>query len=266
MWRLIAAPFEAILKSRTILLRTTLSEIRNIYAGSMLGVGWVFIGQFMMLGIYGITYVVIFQVRPADMSVYEYILYVFCGLTSFLAFAGGLSNGASSLVSNRAVLLNTVFPAELIPLRSVLVAAATMPAGFVILLLADLLLSTPSFMSLLVIVVMVLQIMFVAGIVWLLSLAALVVRDIQHFIQYAVMMLAVITPIAYTPTMVPGSLQVLIYVNPLSYFVISMQYLMILNRLPEFSILAPMVVLSIGVFVLGFTVVRRAKGAFYDYA
>lgn len=79
------------------------------------------------------------------------------------------------------------------------------------------------------------------GIVWLLSLAALVVRDIQHFIQYAVMMLAVITPIAYTPTMVPGSLQVLIYVNPLSYFVISMQYLMILNRLPDFSILAPMV-------------------------
>lgn len=262
----LGAPFYAVYRHRTILMRTTINEVRNLFAGSLIGLGWVVLGQILMLCIYAITYVIIFRIRPADMTVFEYILYVFCGLTSFLPFAGSLTSGASCLVSNRAVLLNTVFPAELIPLRSVLVSSITMPVGFCILFLADMALSVPSLYTLLVIPVMILQIMFVTGFVWLLSLAALVVRDIQHLIQYAVMMLAVITPIAYTPTMVPGILQAFIYINPLSYFVISMQYLMILNKLPDLLILLPMVVLSIGMFILGFTIVRRAKGAFYDYA
>lgn len=260
------APFRMLRRHRHILIRTSIAEIRNIYAGSILGAAWVLIGQLTVLGIYSLTFVVIYRIKPADMTVYEYILYVFCGLTSFLPFAGSLSAGALSLVSNRAVLLNTVFPAELIPLRSVLVASIAMPVGAVILAVADIVWSEASWTTLLVPVVMVLQLMFTAGLVWLLSLAALVVRDIQHFIQYAVMMLAVITPIAYTPDMVPASLKALIYVNPLSYFVVSFQYLIILNRLPEPQILLPMLALSIGVFVLGFAAVRRAKGAFYDYA
>jgi lipopolysaccharide transport system permease protein len=226
----------------------------------------VVIGQLCVLAIYATTYVAIFRIRPGDMTVYEYILYVFCGLTSFLPFSNSLSAGTLSLVSNRAMLLNTVFRAELIPLRSVLVASVTMPAGAIILAIADAVLSTPSWTTLLVPAVMVLQLMFAAGLVWILALAALVIRDIQHVIQYAVMMLAVITPIAYTPAMVPNALKALIYLNPLSYFVISFQYLIILNRLPEPQILVPMVVLSTGMFVLGYSAIRRAKAAFYDYA
>jgi len=260
------APFAAIRRHRRIVASTTIHEIRTQYAGSVLGAAWVVIGQLCVLAVYAMTYVVIFKIQPADMTVYEYILYVFCGLTSFLPFSNSLSAGALSLVSNRAVLLNTVFPAELIPLRTVLVASVTMPAGAIILAIADGLLSHPSWTTLLVPLVMILQLMFAAGLVWILSLAALVVRDIQHMIQYAVMMLAVITPIAYTPPMVPDALKALIYVNPLSYFVISFQYLVILNRLPEPQILIPMLVMSFVIFVLGYNTVRRAKGAFYDYA
>ena len=266
MWRVLLLPFEAIWRHRAILINTSINEIRNQFAGSVLGSVWIVIGQFCVLIIYATTYVAIFKVRPADMSVYEYILYVFCGLTSFVPFSTALSAGTLSLVSNRAVLLNTVFPAELIPLRTVLVASVSMPAGLVILALADGLLSQMSWTTLLVPIVMILQVMFVAGLVWVLSLAALVVRDIQHIIQYSVMMLMVITPIAYTPPMVPKVLKALIYLNPLSYFVISFQYLIILNQLPELPIVLPMLVLSVGMFVLGYTTVRRAKGAFYDYA
>jgi len=266
MWRVLLLPFEAIWRHRAILINTSINEIRNQFAGSVLGSVWIVIGQFCVLVIYATMYVAIFRVRPADMSVYEYILYVFCGLTSFVPFSTALSAGTLSLVSNRAVLLNTVFPAELIPLRTVLVASASMPAGLVILALADALLSQMSWTTLLVPIVMILQVMFIAGLVWVLSLAALVVRDIQHIIQYAVMMLVVITPIAYTPSMVPEALKVVIYINPLSYFVISFQYLIILDRLPELPIVVPMLVLSVGMFVLGYTTVRRAKGAFYDYA
>lgn len=263
---IMAAPFKAIWQHRLLIGQTSLGEIRNQYAGSVLGTVWVLLGQILMLCIYAVTYVVIFRIRPADMSVYGYILYVFCGLTSFLPFSGSLTAGTLSLVSNRSVLLNTVFPAELIPFRSVLVASIGMPVGIVILFVSDLSIGSLSAYNLLIPFVMILQIMFVTGLVWILSLVALLFRDIQHLIYYGIMMLMVITPIAYTPSMIPDGLKLIIYFNPLSYFVISFQYLIILDQLPTLDILFAMISISIVSFVGGYFVVRRAKGAFYDYA
>lgn len=263
---IVLGPFRAIWQHRVLIGQTSIGEIRNQYAGSLLGTVWVLLGQILMLGIYAVTYVVIFRIRPTDMSVYEYILYVFCGLTSFLPFSGSLTAGTLSLVSNRSVLLNTVFPAELIPFRSVLVASIGMPVGVLILFFSDLSIGSFSAYNFLIPFVMILQIMFVTGLVWILSLAALLFRDIQHLIYYGIMMLMVITPIAYTPSMIPDGLKLIIYFNPLSYFVISFQYLIILNRLPTFDILFAMILISTVSFVGGYFVVRRAKGAFYDYA
>ena len=260
------APFHAIWRHRIILWRTSLAEIRNLYAGSFLGTAWAVVGQLLMLGIYALTYVVILRIRPSDITTYEYILYVFCGLTSFMPFSGALTGGTLSLVSNRNVLLNTVFPAELIPLRSVIVASIGMPVGVIILIISDAVLGSLTWTTLLIPLVMILQLMFVTGLVWVLSLLALVFRDIQHIIYYGIMMLMVITPIAYTPSMIPPGLGILIYMNPLSYFVICFQYLIVLNMIPPLALVAAMVFLSISVFVLGYAVCRRAKASFYDYA
>ena len=141
-----------------------------------------------------------------------------------------------------------------------------MPVGVLIIGVADIFLSQPSWTILLVPFVMVLQIMFVTGLVWILSLTALIMRDIQQILQYVVMMLAFVTPIAYTPAIVPRAVEAIVYFNPLSYFVITFQYLIILNRLPEPQILIPMIVSSFVMFGLGYSMVRRAKGVFHDYA
>lgn len=260
------APFIAIYRKRQIVWRTTIVEVRNMYAGSMLGLTWVVLGQLMMLSIYSFTFIFIYNIKPSDMTVVEYAMYVFCGLISFLPFAGSLTGGSLSFVSNRTVLLNTIFPAELIPHRAVLVASVGMPVGVLIIGVADVFLSEPSWTILLVPFVMVLQIMFVTGLVWILSLTALIVRDIQQILQYVVMMLAFVTPIAYTPAIVPKAVEAIVYFNPLSYFVITFQYLIILNRLPEPQILVPMVVSSFIMFGLGYSLVKRAKGVFHDYA
>src|SRR5262245_31507893 len=73
-------PFEFTARHRTILYTTTLVEIRATYAGSVFGAIWLMLGPLLMLGVYAMTYAVIFRVRPADMTVTEYVLYVFCGI------------------------------------------------------------------------------------------------------------------------------------------------------------------------------------------
>lgn len=266
MMKSLFAPVAAISRYRGILLRTTLTEIRSTFAGSMLGIFWVFMGPMLLLTIYALVFAVIFRVRPVDMSVAEYVLYVFSGLVPFLAFANALTIGALSLSSNKALLLNTVFPAELIPLRSVLVASVGLPAGTAILLVGDAAFSTLSWTWLLLPVVLVFQIIFVTGVCWMLSLLALLVRDIQHILMYVTMLLLVVTPIAYTPDMIPAKLLLLMYGNPLFYFVTCYQSLVILNAIPPPPIVVITVGLSLGTFCLGYNVCHRAKQVFYDFA
>jgi lipopolysaccharide transport system permease protein len=200
------------------------------------------------------------------MSVAEYVLYVCSGLVAFITFGAALPAGASSLASNRHVLLNTVFPAELIPVRSVLVASATLPAGLIVLLVADIVLGHAGWTWLLTPLVALLQTMFVIGIAWILALAVLLVRDIQQIIGYVVMLLLVVTPIAYTPDMVPSQLRWLTVLNPLAYYVSSYQYLIVLDRTPPISIMLGMLLLSASSIAAGFAITRAARNSFYDLA
>ena len=262
----VADPFRIIARYREILWRTTMVEVRGAYAGSALGMIWVALGPVLLLSLYALVFAVIFRVRPVAMTVSEYVLYVFCGLVPFIAFSTSLTAGALSLSSNRQILLNTVFPAELIPLRSVVVASVTLPVGLLILAAGDVVFSSMSIVWLLVPVVMLLQIMFMTGVCWVLSLVTLVVRDIQQILVYVTLLLMIITPIAYTPDMIPSNLKLLMYGNPLFYFVTSFQSLIILNELPPTDIAVIGLGLSLGSFLTGFAVCRRAKQVFYDFA
>ena len=260
------APFKLVVRYRVILGRTTWSELRSTYAGSILGMAWFFVGPIFLLTVYALIYAVVFRVRPLNMTVVEYVLYVFCGLVPFIAFATAMSQGALSLSANKQVLLNTVFPAELVPLRSVLVASASLPSGLLILLIGDYLFSELTLSFLLVPVVVVFQIMFLVGLSWLLSLLTLLVRDIQQILTYITMLLLVVTPIAYTPDMIPPQLTLLMYGNPVFYYVTSYQSLILLNKLPPVGVIVAGAAMSLMMFWGGFHVWRRARQVFYDFA
>jgi len=116
----------------------------------VLGIVWVIVGPLLMLSVYALTYAVIFKVHIPTLTTSEYVLYVFCGIVPFLAFAQSLAAGTLSLSSNRAEMLNTVLPAEMIPLRSVLVGSASMVTGTTILLFSDFMRSQPSALFLLI--------------------------------------------------------------------------------------------------------------------
>lgn len=259
------APLALCLKFRGILARTTLVELRSVYAGSLLGLSWLVLGQGFLLGIYALIYTVIFRVNPANMTVAEYVLYVFSGLVPYITFATAVSAGVGVLSRDKQLLLNTVFPSELLPVRSTLVSSATLPIGVVIVMTIAVFFEKLSPVLLLVPFVMVLQIMFQCGLIWLLSLLTLVLRDVQYMIQYVMMMLLVATPIGYTLEMMPRGLKVMAYVNPLFYFVTWYQDLIVGSRIPGLFIVSVTVTMSLTAFAAGYWVFQRAKLTFFDY-
>ena len=258
-----SSPILSIFKQRRLLFNTVKSDIKIQYAGTVLGVGWVVLGPILLLFLYSIIYAVIFRVRIPNFTVEEYILNVFSGLVPFLAFAQALSFSASSVRRDRKLFFSN-FPVEFIPIKAVAVSYVMLLIGTVIVVLGDFIASEPSWTLLLVPVVAVFQFIFSVGIGMYLSLLALAVKDIEILIQYIVIALLVVTPIAYTPDMIPEGMKPLLYTNPLFYFVYANQHLILLNQLPPVEIWAVGVCVSIFTFVSGVWFFARARKVVND--
>lgn len=259
-------PFVMILAYRRQLWRTTVSEVRQRYAGSAMGLFWMALAPGLLLALYACVFIYIYKTVPQGMDTTTYLVRLFAGLLPFLAFSDGLMSGSGAVLSNRAVLLNTVYPAELVPLRAVLSGHAVAALGLV--LVAGLALATghPLRGLLLMPVVFALQIMFVCGVAWPLSLANLVLRDVQQILTFLCTALMIVSPIAYAPDSAPGLLKLLVYLNPVSYFVLTSQSLMVAGTLPPARVILVMTGFSFGAFFVGFRLFQRGKLAFWDYA
>ncbi len=79
------------------------------------------------------------------------------------------------------------------------------------------------------------------------------------------MILLVMSPIAYTPGMVPDGFKYLIYMNPLSYFILAFQDVVALGILPSLWVLAAIAALGLVSSSVGYWIFHRIKKMFFDY-
>lgn len=259
-WRLIAA-------YRLRIVEAILHELRLKYVGSAFGAFWVILYPLLQLTIYAALYAFVFRVRPSGMGEYDYVLLVFSGLVPLLAFNEAMVASMNSLVANKALLLNTVFPAELIPLKAALAAQIPGLVGLALTLCLGILLDRTNWLAVFFIPMLwILLVMFAAGIGWVLSLLSLITKDVLHGIGLVTMLMFVLSPFAYTPEMVPGPLKFVLWLNPLSYFVLGFQQVLCYGTVPSIVLVVGVVLLGFGAFMLGFALFQKGKRVFFDYA
>lgn len=247
------------------LLQTTKADLRSRYAGSLLGMGWIAIYPLIFLSIYAVVYSVVFGVRVDGLTQFQYVLYIFAGLIPILCTSETLTMGITSVVSNKAVLHNTVFPIDLVPPKAVLVSQGTMAVGFPLLVLGTVFTGNFSWTTLLLPVIWGFQLLMMCGLVWIFSMLNVVLRDLQIMVGLIMLMILIASPIAYTPSMVPEKMKLLIYLNPFAYFVTSYQHILILGQLPPWKICAVMAALSLTLFTFGAWFFQRSKRVLVDY-
>jgi lipopolysaccharide transport system permease protein len=250
---------------RKLLWRVTRTEVQARYAGSHLGFGWAYLTPFLVLAIYAVVYLEIFRVRVPNLTPFEYVVYIFTGLVPYLATAEALSVGVQSVVSNKAVLNNTVFPIDLTPVKAVLSAQFTMAVGMVVVLVGAVVTGNVHRTLVLLPVVWGLNLMWLIGVNWFISLLNVIFRDLQNMISSLLMIMFVVSPIAFTPDMVPSSLRILLAFNPFAYFVVAYQQVVMLGIWPSLGHTIVLVVMSVAVFFLGGWFFYRAKRVIIDY-
>jgi ABC-type polysaccharide/polyol phosphate export permease len=80
------------------------------------------------------------------------------------------------------------------------------------------------------------------------------------------MLLLIMSPFAYTPEMVPPILKPLLYLNPLSYFVLTFQQLICYGTWPDHLNAIAALAIGLGFFLAGFGIFKKVKYIFVDYA
>lgn len=260
------APIAVMWRYRRLLLGTAWLELKGAYAGSALGFAWVVLSPLIMIAIYSSVYTFIFRVSLPHMTTFDYVMRVAAGLFTFTAFGGALGQGATAMLKNRNIVMNAVFPAELLPVRAVLIAFPPLAVGLPLLAFVALVFGHGGWTLLLLPILFVLLFMLMSGVAWILSLLTLILRDLQHAIQFVVMVLLIITPIGYTVSMVPAKLLPIVRLNPLAYFVFAFQDIVSMGQMPQTRGLIVIVVMSCLSFWLGFWTFEKVKRAFYDYA
>jgi len=254
-----------LLSHTRLLLRVTWNDLGRRYAGSILGVSWVVIAPALSIGLYAAVYRLIFKVQVPGLGGWDYVLYIFAGLVPYLMTAEAITGGVTSVIVNRSVLNNTVFPIDLAPVKAVLAAQGSMLVGIVVTIAGVIAVGRAHWTIVLVPVVWALQVLALIGVSWILSLVNVVLRDLQNLITLLLVLLMIATPIAYTPTMVPASLHWVLYVNPLAYYVLTYQRLLVLGQLPDALTSVLLVTVSIGLFVVGGWFFAKTKSVMIDY-
>jgi len=260
----IIKPFVLLYKYRLLLWQTTRNDIRSRFAGSVLGLLWLFFYPLLLLGAYALVYIYVFKVRFQLFDSNEYVALIFCGLIPFLGFAETLGMGVGSVVANANLIKNTLFPIELVPVKAVLTSQCTQATGMLMLLIGLGLLKKLTFWAPFFLVIWLLQIFFSIGLIWVLSSINVYARDLQSIVSVLILFLMMISPIAYPAEMVPVELRSFLAANPLYYLIISYQDVLMLGRFPQGNIFWTLLIFSFLTFVLGYWFFVRMKKVFAD--
>src|SRR6202045_3921866 len=117
-------------------------DLKARYRGSALGFFWTFVNPLLLLLVYSFVFT---TVMPNNVQgVQPYALFMFCAILPWTWFSASLSEAAGSLISGGNLIKKVLFPAEVLPIVSVLANMVHFFLGLPILLVFLVLLRPPT--------------------------------------------------------------------------------------------------------------------------
>src|ERR1700730_8000952 len=120
-----------LLRYRSLISSLVARELKARYRGSALGFVWSFINPLLLLLIYSFVFTTVMPNTTEGVQPYQ--LFMFCGILPWTWFASSLSESANSLIAGGNLIKKVLFPAEVLPLVSVLTNMVHFMLGLLIL-------------------------------------------------------------------------------------------------------------------------------------
>jgi lipopolysaccharide transport system permease protein len=248
---------------RELLYQMTVRDLLVRYKQTIMGFGW---AVFMPLLNTVIFSVIFTRVAPLDTDV-PYPVFAYTGLLFWNFFASSLRFAVGSLSGNANLVTKIYFPREIFPFSAILVCLVDLAVGATILIgLLVYYQIRPGPAVLFVPVLLLIQILFTAGISLLVAMANLFLRDVKYFFEMVLTIWMFATSVVYPVDLVGGNIARVLKLNPMTPIIDGYRSTILRGELPAFGPLAVAAALALVTVLAGWLVFHRAEYQFAEYA
>lgn len=246
---------------RELLLTMTRRDLLLRYKQTIMGFGWAILMP--------VTYMVVFsliftRVVPLDTGV-PYPIYAYTGLLPWNLFASSLRFSVGTLITNRTLVTKVYFPREILPFSVIMVSLVDFAMGAVVLAAMMVYYHTGVAPAIAFLpVILVVQVMFTAGVCLVLSMANLFYRDVKYLIEIVITLWMFATSVVYPVSRIGGRMGSLLALNPMTPIIDAYRAVVLHGQLPAAGPFGYAAVVSAALLVVSWIAFHRTEPRFAE--
>jgi lipopolysaccharide transport system permease protein len=237
----------------SLIFSLAISGLKLHYKDSFLGFIWTFLQPLLFLGV---LYVVFNSILGSRIPYFP--LYLLIGLVIWNSFSRSTSTSMMSFVSKRDLLLKVYFPREIIPISTNITTFIMMlfdlcAFGVFVALFHFVPPPTILFLPILLILLSI----FTLGLSFMLSVANVYFRDLEHI--WAVVLRAgfFLVPIFFTMDVYPPALRAILEFSPMTLIIDMAHNIVLYNHMPSAGAFGYLTVVSLVILGLGYLIFKK---------
>jgi ABC-type polysaccharide/polyol phosphate export permease len=255
------ANLRQLFRYRALIQSLVTRELKARYRGSALGFIWSFVNPLLLLLIYTFVFTVVMPgVHPPELE--PFALFMFCGILPWTWFSSSLLESANVLIAGGNLIKKVMFPAEVLPIVSVLAGLVHFCLGLpilaIFLLYYRVAVWPPDLLWFPVIVAI--QLVLTTGLALLVSALTVHFRDVRDLLANLLTLWFFATPIIYPLAQAPPRVRSVLNLNPFTHLAVAYQDVLFrpgpFTQAPRLGALA---LVSAAVFFAGYFVFDRLR-------
>ena len=193
-----------------------IKQLKTKYSSSILGIFWAIINPLLIMSAITFVFTIVFKT-----GISNFPLFALAGIFPWMFFSNALSEATHSILNQQNILRQFNLPREILPLSSILSNFLNFLIGWLI-IYPLFLFFNPKIISLLplLIIVLLLNLFFVSGLGFVVSVLNVFFRDIGQLLGVLLMFWFWITPVFYSVDMVPIRFRWICNLNPMTPYVV----------------------------------------------
>ena len=255
----------SLIRYRGLIQSLVARELKARYRGSVLGFFWSFINPLLLLLVYSFVFSTVMP--NTTVGIQPFALFMFCGILPWTWFTSALSEATGSLISGGNLIKKVLFPAEVLPIVSVLANLVNFFLGLLI-LVPSLIYFHRLRVSLDLLwfpVTVMVQLVFTLGLALMLSALTVHFRDIRDLLANVLMLWFFATPIIYSWRQENVQrYKSLFDLNPFTHLAISYQEILFFGPVGHWKWLLALGVWSALLFLAGYWLFDRLRDSFAE--
>ena len=218
------ANLRQVVRYRALIQSLVARELKARYRGSVLGFFWSFVNPLLLLLVYTFVFTSVLPgVHPPELE--PFALFMFCGILPWAWFSSSLLEASNVLIAGGNLIRKVLFPAEVLPIVTVLAGLAHFCLGLPILAAFLIYYRVPVAPTDLLWfpVIVLIQLVLTLGLALLLSALTVHFRDIRDLLTNLLTLWFFATPIIYPLSQVPEPVRWFLNLNPFTHLAVSYQ-------------------------------------------